>query len=156
MRCAHLFTRYLVAQIRGHTDYLHSTESNHIAILTLRMPFYTGHFFFSLLSYVDNTAYTLHERWISWFLASLKVAANCEMLVVWIARHIGPFRAAEHLTHWTFISLSRLIFVFARRLQRARLRVLYTFTCIHLHLHIFFSRCALHSVREKFFYIISC
>ena len=63
------------------------------------------------------------------------------MLVVWIARHIGPFRAAEHLTHWTFISLSRLIFVFARRLQRARLRVLYMFTCIYLHLtHIFFSR----------------
>ena len=24
----------------------------------------------------------LVERWISWFLASLKVAANCEMLVV--------------------------------------------------------------------------
>ena len=67
----------------------------------------------------------LHERWISWFLASLKVAANCEMLVVWIARHIGPFRAAEHLTHWTFISLCRLSFVFSRRLQRARLSVLY-------------------------------
>lgn len=68
---------------------------------------------------------TLHERWISWFLASLKVAANCEMLVVWIARHIGPFRAAEHLTHWTFISLCRLSFVFSRCLQRARLSVLY-------------------------------
>jgi len=35
----------------------------------------------------------------------LKVAANCEILVVWIARHIGPFRAAEHLTYWTRKSL---------------------------------------------------
>ncbi len=33
----------------------------------------------------------LVERWISWFLASLKVAANCEILVVWIARHLAYF-----------------------------------------------------------------
>ena len=33
----------------------------------------------------------LVERWISRLLASLKVAANCEMKVVWIARHTGPF-----------------------------------------------------------------
>ena len=32
---------------------------------------------------------SLVERWISWFLASLKVAANCEIIVVWIARHIS-------------------------------------------------------------------
>lgn len=53
-------------------------------------------------------SWQLHERWISWFLASLKVAANCEILVVWIARHIGPisFWAAEHLTHLTYTSLA--------------------------------------------------
>ena len=51
----------------------------------------------------------LHERWISWFLASLKVAANCEMLVVWLARHIGLrfTRAAEHLTYWTLFTPRR-------------------------------------------------
>ena len=38
---------------------------------------------------------------------------------------IGPFRAAEHLTHRTFISLCRLSRVFSRCLQRARLSVLY-------------------------------
>jgi len=52
----------------------------------------------------------LVERWISRFLASLKVAANCEMLVVWIARHIGPFRAAEHLTYWTYSTLCNFPF----------------------------------------------
>jgi hypothetical protein len=85
-----------------------------------------------ILTVCRHISHHLHERWISWFLASLKVAANCEMLVVWIARHIGPFWAAEHLTHWTFISLGRLIFVFARRLQRARLRVLYSIPVIYL------------------------
>jgi len=31
------------------------------------------------------------------------------MLVVWIARHIGPFRAAEHLTYWTILDTCRLL-----------------------------------------------
>ncbi len=50
------------------------------------------------------------------------------------------FVAAEHLTHWTYISLSRYISFYymirhIRRLQRARLRVLYLH--IHTHTHIY-------------------
>ena len=45
-----------------------------------------------VLSNIYNiTHFCLVERRISWFLASLKVAANCEMSVVWIARHNGSF-----------------------------------------------------------------
>ena len=84
----------------------------------------------------------LVERWISRFLASLKVAANCEMLVVWIARHIGPFRAAEHLTHWTNISLCRLSVVFymspAARLVESALFIICFFKLIQILLHFFF------------------
>ena len=74
--------------------------------------------------------YKLLERWISWFLASLKVAANCEILVVWIARHIGPFGAAEHLTNWTSISLCRLICLTlcVDRLQRVQLSAHFIYT----------------------------
>ncbi len=50
----------------------------------------------------DGSLGSLH-RWRSQRIAKL--------LVVWIARHIGPILvAAEHLTYWTYISLSRLIY----------------------------------------------
>lgn len=83
-------------------------------------------------------SWQLHERWISWFLASLKVAANCEILVVWIARHIGPisFWAAEHLTHLTYTSLAVYLTRWVLNLpwlQRARLRVLFNFSLAWLH-----------------------
>ncbi len=56
----------------------------------------------------------LHERWISWFLASLKVVANYEIIsrvnckTHWLLLYV----AAEHLTHWTYISLSRYYTIF--------------------------------------------
>jgi hypothetical protein len=94
----------------------------------------------------DGSLGSLH-RWRSQRIAKLSV--------VWIARHIGYFIvAAEHLTHWTYISLSRTFlstiwFVIIRRLQRARLRVLsYTYnTHIRIYTYIFSRfRC-----REKYF-----
>jgi hypothetical protein len=73
----------------------------------------------------DGSLGSLH-RWRSQRIAKL--------LVVWIARHIGYFIvAAEHLTHWTYISLSRYYYNILstiwflhhiRRLQHTRLRVL--------------------------------
>ncbi len=79
----------------------------------------------------DGSLGSLH-RWRSQRIAK---CWSCELQDT-----LAPFRAAEHLTHWTYISLSRLIYVFAHRLQRARLRVLfYMYVILHnIYIHTYF------------------
>jgi hypothetical protein len=99
----------------------------------------------------DGSLGSLH-RWRSQRIAKLSV--------VWIARHIGYFTvAAEHLTHWTYISLSRTFlstiwFVIIRRLQRARLRVL-SYIRIFTHIRISHIYILAHLAREIFHVLFS-
>ena len=80
----------------------------------------------------DGSLGSLH-RWRSQRIAK---CWSCELQDT-----LALFWAAEHLTHWTFISLSRLSYVFSHCLQRAWLRVLYyiytlncvLYTCIIFH-----------------------
>lgn len=81
--------------------YIYSTLCLYIYIYTLKMLVcisyilythtHTLYILFTTLIFNFWKKEKLVERRISWFLASLKVAANCEMSVVWIARHNGSF-----------------------------------------------------------------
>ena len=119
---------------------LREITPNEKKVLTAKVAtyFFLFRLFFSLSWEKEYEILLLVERWISRFLASLKVAANCEMQVVWIARYIGPFRAAEHLTYWTYSTLCSFPFWV---LQCAWLSVHCNLQISHL---VFHARCLIH------------